>query len=60
MHAQFKNEKPEEKSDGDKIVLTQVALYKVNDESNEEDGDDERDKRKTINPYYLFLGICSY
>ena len=41
------------------IFFTQVALYQVNGDSNEEDSDNERDERKTINPDYSYLDSYS-
>ena len=35
-----------------------MALYQVNGESNEEDGDYKHDERKTLNPDYLYLYSC--
>ena len=36
-----------------------MALYKVNGDSNEEVGNNERQKHKTINPDYIYLHNCS-
>ena len=36
-----------------------MALYQFNGNSNEYDGGDGRDKRKTLKPDYLYLDSCS-
>ena len=40
------------------VLFTEVALYQVNDYSNEEDSDDEHGERKTINPEYIYQDSC--
>ena len=41
-----------------RLRFTQVTLYQVNDNPDEEDSDDERDERKTLNPDYIYLDSC--
>ena len=58
VHAQFEDEEPEEEDYGDKISFAQVAFYQVDQNSYKEDSDDDCDKSKTLNPYYLYLDSC--